>query len=130
MKTWIIVAMAAAALGAAPAGAQARPQALKRTILQTFDVPAGSYQTMIGISEIGPDDNGGRQSHPGPEAGYVLAGSGTIVIEGRPPLKLAAGQSYKLAAGIVHEVRGGPKGVKLLVTWVVQKGQPLDAPVR
>ncbi|MGB8365934.1 MAG: cupin domain-containing protein [Rhizomicrobium sp.] len=110
-----------------PMGA-AEPQAIKRTILQTFDVPGTRYETVIGISEIAPNKSSGRHNHPGPEGGYVLQGSGTILADGQPPLSLKAGQSYKLASGIVHDVRGGADGIKLLVTWVVEKGKPLVSP--
>ena len=105
-------------------------QALKRDMLQTFDVPGTGYETRIGTSELGPNERSGRQSHPGPEGGYVLAGSGTVKVDGQPPMAVKAGQSYKLAAGAVHDVQSGPDGVTLLVTWVVRKGQPLATPAR
>jgi quercetin dioxygenase-like cupin family protein len=98
---------------------------LKRTVLQTFDVPGGDYETVIGLSELGPNATSGAQRHPGAEGGYVLEGGGAILVDGQPPLTLKAGQSYKLAAGAAHDVRTGAEGVKLVVTWVVQKGKPL-----
>ena len=106
-----------------------QPQTLKRTILQTFDVPGSNYETVVGTSGLGPNENSGRQSHPGPEGGYMLEGSGTILVDGQSPLPLKAGQSYKLAAGAVHDVRSGTDGMKLIVTWVVEKGKPLASPV-
>lgn len=129
MRMSIIAWAAAVTLGMALAGgAQAQQAGVKRTLLQTFDVPRGDYQTVIGLSEIGANQSSGRQSHPGPEGGYVLEGAGSILIDGQPPLELQAGQSYKLAPGAVHDVRGGPQGVKLVVTWVVQKDRPLVTP--
>ena len=106
----------------------AQPETLKRAFLQTFDVPDGDYQAMIGLSEIAPNETSGRQSHPGPEGGYVLQGSATMLVDGQPPLPLKAGQSYKLAPGAVHDVRSGAEGVKLVVTWVVRKDKPLVLP--
>ena len=136
MHTQIMVGIAAVALGAAVAGGvhaerpalAAQPQALQRTLLQTFDVPDSNYRTVIGTSALAPNQSSGRQSHPGPEGGYVLRGSGTILADGQPPLPLKAGQSYKLAPGAVHDVRSGPDGVELIVTWVVEKGKPLSSP--
>lgn len=98
---------------------------LKRTILETFDVPAGLSETVVGQSELGPNRITTRHSHPGPEAGYVIRGSGSILVEGRAPIVLKAGQSYQLAAGVPHAVGSGPQGIQLLVTWVKSKGQPL-----
>lgn len=100
------------------------PPALKRQVLQTFDVPGGAYETLIGTSELGPDKSAGRQSHPGPEGGYVLQGGGTMLVDGAPPIRLKPGQSYKLAPRAVHELRSGAHGVKLIITWVVKKGEP------
>jgi quercetin dioxygenase-like cupin family protein len=108
------------------AGETAQP--LKRTFLQTFDVPGGDYQTIIGTSEFAPNASIGRHSHPGPEGGYVLRGGGTILVDGQPPLALQAGQTYKVAPGVAHDVRSGAEGMTLIVTWVVEKGKPFASP--
>lgn len=128
----LAMAMAFAGAGQAqPAGSAAmQAQALQRSILQTFDVPPGDYRVLVGTSELGPNGDGGRQTHPGPEAGYVLQGSGTMSVEGGPPLQLKAGQSYKIAPGVVHGVKSGPEGVKLLVVWAVEKSKPFQTPAK
>jgi quercetin dioxygenase-like cupin family protein len=123
----LVLGMGIAAHAQGPADA-AGPQVLTRTTLQTFDVPGTNYNTIIGISELAPNKSSGRQSHPGPEGGYVLQGSGTIVVDGQPPQSLKAGQSYKLAPGAVHDVRSGANGIKLIVTWVVEKNKPFASP--
>ena len=127
--------LAAAVLGAALAGpVQAQPSKdlaptpLRREILQTFDVPSGRYEARIGTSALGANQSGGRQVHPGPEAGYVLRGEATMLVDGRPPLRLEAGQSYQLAPGVAHELRSGPHGVTLLITWVLEQGKPFESP--
>jgi quercetin dioxygenase-like cupin family protein len=124
------MAFAGASRAQPPSSATVQAQALQRSILQTFDVPPGSYRVLLGVSELGPNADGGRQVHPGPEAGYVLEGSGTISIEGQPLLPLKAGQSFRVAPGVVHGVKSGPDGIKLLVTWVVEKGKPFVTPVK
>jgi quercetin dioxygenase-like cupin family protein len=118
----------AGVLHAQQPGIAAQPQTIKRTILQKMDVPGSNYETVIGIAETVPNANIGRQSHPGAESGYVLQGSGTILVEGKPPLQLSVGKSYNLASGVVHDVRSGPDGIKLIVVWVVEKGKPLISP--
>jgi quercetin dioxygenase-like cupin family protein len=103
-------------------------QNIKRTPLQTFDVPGTQYQTVIGIAEIVPNVNIGRHTHPGPESGYVLEGDIILLVEGRPPLAVKAGESYQIAAGAVHDGRTGDKGAKVIATYVVEKGKPLASP--
>ena len=93
-----------------------------------MEVPGSNYETVIGIAGAGPNVNIGRQSHPGAESGYVLQGSGTLMVEGQPPLPLKVGQSYSIAPGAAHDVRTGADGMKLIVVWVVEKGKPLVSP--
>ena len=107
MQTPVIVLAAALALGIASAANAADTQGPQRTILQTFDVPGTNYQTIIGLSEIGPNKSSGRQSHPGPEGGYVLEGTGSIAVDGKPLLSLKAGQSYRRPSGVEHDVMNG-----------------------
>ena len=106
----------------------AQLETIHRTFLQTFDVPGSNFETVIGMSELAPNVTSGRQSHPGVEAGYVLEGSLTIVVDGQPPLPLNAGQSWKLAPRAVHDVRSGADGAKAIVTWVVEKGNQFAVP--
>ncbi len=101
---------------------------LKRTILQTFDIPGSESETVIARSELGPNRVTSRHNHPGPEAAYVLEGSGSILADGRPPIVLKAGQSYQIAAGVPHAVQSGPQGITFIVTWAKAKGQPLASP--
>src|SRR3954462_6428045 len=69
---------------------------IKRTILQKVDVPGSSnYETITGIAEISPNVNIGRHTHPGAETGYVIEGVLTLLVEGKPPLELKAGDSYQ-----------------------------------
>ncbi len=96
-----------------------------RTVLQKSDVPASNYETIIAITEVDPNANMGRHSHPGPEIGYVFQGSGTLSVEGQADMPQKIGQSWKLAPGVAHDFRAGPEGAKLFANWVVEKGKPL-----
>ncbi len=104
------------------------PTVLKRTILQTFDVPAGDTETVMAQSELGANLTTARHSHPGPEAAFVIEGSGSILPDGSPPIILTAGQSYQLEAGIPHAVQSGPNGIKFVAIWSKAKGMPLASP--
>jgi len=101
---------------------------IKRTPLQRFDVPDTPFETVIGIAEIAPGVSIGRHTHPGPESGYVMAGSFELLIDGQAPRLLKAGDSYQVPARAVHDAKAGPEGAKVIATYVVQKGQPLATP--
>jgi len=106
----------------------ASQQTFKRTTLQRADVPAGSYEAILGITEVPPNAHIARESHPGLEAGYILHGTATLSVDGQPQLTLGAGQSWNLTPGALHEFRAGPDGVKVLVSWIVEKGRAFASP--
>jgi quercetin dioxygenase-like cupin family protein len=105
-------------------------QTIKRTPLQKFDVPGTNYETIIGMAEVIPNVSIGRHTHPGPESGYVLEGEMVLVVEGQPDKVIKAGESYQVPPGAVHDGRSGPKGAKVIATYVVEKGKPLATPVK
>jgi quercetin dioxygenase-like cupin family protein len=105
-------------------------QTIKRIPLQKFDVPGTAYETVIGIAEITANAMIGRHTHPGPESGYMLEGEMVLMIDGQPEKTLRAGDSYQIPAGAVHDGRSGPKGAKVIATYVVEKGKPLASPAK
>lgn len=70
----------------------------------------------------------GRHTHPGAEAGYVLEGELELVIDGKPPVRLKAGESYQIPEGAVHDAKAGDKPFKVLGVYVVKAGEPLAKP--
>jgi len=127
-KTLILgFAALSATVGSLDAQQPANPP-IKRTPLQKFDVPAGSYEAITAIAEISPSVNIGRHTHPGPESGYVIDGDLTLLVDGKPPLVLHPGDSYQIPSGAIHDARSGDKATKLAVVYVVEKGKPLATP--
>jgi quercetin dioxygenase-like cupin family protein len=106
----------------------AAPAPIKRTILQKVDVPNTNYEAVTGIAEIMPNVNIGRHTHFGVESGYLIEGESVVLIEGKPPLQLKAGDSYQIPSGAIHDARAGDKGAKVIATYVVEKGKPLASP--
>jgi quercetin dioxygenase-like cupin family protein len=100
---------------------------IKRTPLQKVDFPAG-FNTVTAIAEIPVGGASGRHSHPGAETGYVLEGELELVIDGKPPLKLKAGDSYQIPDGAVHDAKAGEKALKVLAVYIVKAGEPLTKP--
>ena len=70
----------------------------------------------------------GRHTHPGAEAGYVLEGELELIIDGKPPVTIKAGESYQIPEGAVHDAKAGDKPFKVLGVYVVKAGEPLAKP--
>jgi quercetin dioxygenase-like cupin family protein len=116
-----IVAIAGAGIAVAQQGG------IKRTPLQKLDFPAG-FNTVTAIAEVPAGGASGRHTHPGAETGYVLEGELELVIDGQPPVKVKAGESYQIPEGAVHDARAGDKPFKVLGVYVVKAGEPLAKP--
>ena len=114
---------------AAHAQAPAKPPA-KRTVLQQTDVStAAPQETIFGTVEIAPGSGNPFHTHFGTEIGYVLQGHIRIEKKGEAPQELGPGQSFLIPRGVVHRsVLLGDEPVKLVNSWVVDRGKPLLTP--
>ena len=130
IKTSLTILLVGLAFDSASIQSPYAQQGVNRpTILQkgeTEDIPG--REVVSAILELPPNGAAGRHTHPGTEIGYVLEGSATLIIEGRAAREVKAGDSWIIGAGIPHEGRAGPAGVKVLGTFVVEKGKPLATP--
>ena len=107
--------------------AMAQTSGIKRTPLQKIDYPDG-YTVVTAIAEVPAGAAAGRHTHPGIETGYVLEGELELLIDGKPPQKIKAGESYQIPAGAVHDAKAGDKPFKVLAIYVVDKTKPLASP--
>jgi quercetin dioxygenase-like cupin family protein len=105
----------------------AQQTGIKRTPLQKLDFPAG-YNTITAIAEVPAGGAAGRHTHPGAETGYVLEGELELLIDGKPPMKIKAGESYQIPEGAIHDAKAGDKPLKMLGVYVVKAGEPLAKP--
>jgi len=116
-----VLALAATAVAQSPM--------IKRTMLGRIDVPDSNREAVTAIAEIAPGGTAGRHTHPGVETSYVMEGSATLLIDGEAPRVLKAGDSFTIPMGKVHDAKVvGDKPLKVLVTYVVEKGKPLASP--
>ena len=123
-----VLAIAVLALSL-PIAAQQTPTPIKRTVLQRVDVPGSSnMEAVTGLADIMPNINIGRHTHPGAETGYVIEGTFTLLVDGKPPVALKAGDSYQIPVSAVHDARSGESGAKVLAVYVVEKGKALASP--
>ena len=125
IKKLLLGLTVAAVAGAGVAIAQ--QTGIKRTPLQKLDFPAG-YNTVTAIAEVPAGGAAGRHTHPGAETGYVLEGELELVIDGQPPMKIKAGESYQIPEGAIHDAKAGDKPFKVLGVYVVKAGEPLAKP--
>ena len=125
IKKLLLGLTVAAVAGAGVAIAQ--QSGIKRTPLQKLDFPAG-YNTVTAIAEVPAGGAAGRHTHPGAETGYVLEGELELVIDGQPPMKIKAGESYQIPEGAIHDAKAGDKPFKVLGVYVVKAGEPLAKP--
>ena len=106
----------------APAGAQQ----VQRKILLTQDLPIPGYEMVSVAVEIPPGGREGRHTHPGAVMAYVQEGVLTLDDEGKPTTTYKAGDSFFVKAGNIHEGSNhGTASVKVIATFVVEKGKPL-----
>src|ERR1700680_1577102 len=98
----------------------AQQPGIKRTPLQKLAFPPG-YNTGPAIAEAPAGGAAGRHTHPGMETGYVLEGELELVIDGKPPTIIKAGESYQIPEGAVHDAKAaGDKSLKVLGVYVVK----------
>jgi quercetin dioxygenase-like cupin family protein len=122
------LAFASAAGAAALYGQQT---GVKRTVLQQVDISVPGREAVTALAEIQPGASIGRHTHPGEEIGYVLEGTVRLEQEGAQPLTLSAGKAFAVPAGKVHDATNSGQGlVRILVTYVVEKGKPLATPAK
>jgi quercetin dioxygenase-like cupin family protein len=107
--------------------AVAQQGGIKRTPLQKVEFPPG-FNVVMAAAEVPAGGAAGRHTHPGVETGYVLEGELELLIDGKPPMKLKAGDSYQIPEGVIHDAKAGDKPFKVLGIYIVKAGEPLARP--
>jgi quercetin dioxygenase-like cupin family protein len=127
-RTAVVLAMLAVVLVVTSA-IWAQNPAVKRTVVKTGDISVPGREAVIANVEIGPGGSVGRHTHPGDEISYVVSGEGEILMEGKPPLKIKAGDGFVVPGGTKHDAHNtGTEPLKLIAVYVVEKGKPLATP--
>ena len=107
------------------------PSPVKRTIVGKVEVPGANYEVITAVVEIAPGFKAGRHLHPGDVFYQVTDGEFWVAIDGQPEKTVKAGEQGLVPAKAVHnEGAAGDKAVKLIATYVVEKGQALVQPVK
>jgi quercetin dioxygenase-like cupin family protein len=112
-----------------PLNAQA--PTIKRSVLQKVDVPDGKkYEVVLGLAELPAGVAIGKHTHPGIEQGTVIDGEVLLMVEGQAEKAYKPGDSWQIPVGVPHDAKAGSAGAKVIVTYTVEKGQPLALPVK
>ena len=121
-----VFAIACVTVPAIAVSAVAQQAAIKRTVIRTIDFPAG-YTTVTAIVELAPGSCSGRHTHPGIDTGYVMQGDLVLKMDGKPEQTFKAGDSFETSPFTPHDACSG-SGVKLVDTWVIERGKPVASP--
>ncbi len=104
---------------------------IQRTIVQRQDLSIPGREAVVARVEIAPGASAGRHTHTGEEISYVMDGEMDVLIEGRAPQHVKAGESFIIPAGAIHDAHNtGSSPVRLVGVYVVEKGKPLATPAK
>ena len=104
----------------------------KRTILTKQDLSnCPAHEGVVAQVEFTPGAREPRHTHPGDIFGYVQEGTLTLSVGGSPIATVKPGEVFFVPAGKAHWAENaGETPVKVLATFVVEKGKPLTSPVQ
>ena len=108
--------------------AQGAPAGFKRKILRQTEGPMPGYVTVLVEVEIASGAQVARHTHPGIESAYVLEGTGTLSVQGKPDMTFAAGDGFVIEPETPHAVQNGSGTTRVASTYIVEKGKPLASP--
>jgi quercetin dioxygenase-like cupin family protein len=113
-------------------GLHAQQTGAKRGILMKQDLTDfPGHEGVIAQVEFVPGAHEPKHTHPGDIFGYVQEGALTLGVEGQPVVTVKQGEVFFVPAGKVHwGESAGETRVKVLATFVVEKGKPLTSPVQ
>ena len=131
MRILIGTVLSIAALVGAITWVNAQAPGFQRVILQRGDIAVAGREVVMARTEFAPGGVAGRHSHPGDEVAYMLEGSITLEIQGKPSATIKAGESFMIPAGAIHNARNpATTPAKLVATYIVEKGKPLATPAQ
>ncbi len=131
----LAVGMGVGLIGCQGSTAEQEPaeEPITRTMLLKPDVTGiGGKEALVLEVEFAPGAVGGKHFHPGHEIVYMLEGSITLEVEGKPPATYKAGDTFDIPREVVHSGKNASTTdrAKALVIGLFEKGQPGTTPVQ
>jgi quercetin dioxygenase-like cupin family protein len=105
-------------------GSAQRPAAIFSE-LQRHDIPGTGLEGVTTVAEIPPGATSARHSHPGEDFGYLIEGTIVLMVDGKPPITVRAGEIFFTERGQIHNARNiGTTTARAVDTYVIDKGKP------
>src|SRR5580658_6257793 len=103
----------------------AEQPAAKFTELQRRGIPGTGLEGVTTVAEIPPGATSARHSHPGEDFGYLIEGTIVLMVDGKPPVTVRAGEVFFTERGQIHNARNiGTTMARAVDTYVIDKGKP------
>ncbi len=128
----VIFALGIAVGGLGQQRLSAQPEPVTRTVLLRTDVVgAEGKEAVVVFAEIAPGATTGKHWHAGQEIAYILEGSLSMTMEGKPAVTFKPGEALQQTPQQVHEGQNASTTapVKILAFYIADKGQPLTTAV-
>ena len=122
----LAVGIAVGVLGTQVLGAKEELERGK--VLQRAEVSGTKgKEVVLALRELPPGKESGKHIQPGTEVAYILEGSVTLEVQGKPPVTLKTGDTFQTGPRQVHNVKNASTTApaKSLVFYVVDKGKAL-----
>ncbi len=125
-KRWIAVMALIAGTTFAVHAAPSQIQGVRRIDLQRHDLSIAGREVIQARVELDPGVTAPRHWHPGEEIVNVLEGSFEYQLDGKPPVRLKAGDVLFIPARMIHSAKNiGSGNAAELATYIVEKGKPV-----
>jgi len=99
------------------------------TVLQRTDIPgAPGMEAILVLREVPPGKESGKHTQSAAEIVYILDGSATLEVSGKPARTLKTGETFSTTAGQVHNVKNASASAptKALAFYIAKKGAQLE----
>jgi quercetin dioxygenase-like cupin family protein len=124
-----ITLVVGAALGLLGSRLSAQEPLKSGTVLARTDVAgAKGMEAILVLREVPPGKESGKHTQSGTEIVYILDGTATLEVPGKPPQTVKAGQAFTTTAGEVHNVKNASASApaKALAFYIAKKGARLE----
>lgn len=108
----------------------AQQQLKAGTVLARTEVAhAKDMEAILVLRVLPPGGESGKHTQSGTEIVYIQDGSVTLEVQGKPPVKVKAGEAFHTTAGEVHNVKNDSASApaKALAFYIAKKGAALEA---
>src|SRR5580658_2022069 len=103
----------------------AEKPAAKFSELQRRQIRGTELEGVTTVAEIPPGATSARHSHPGEDFGYLIEGTIVLMVDGKPPQTVHAGETFFTERGQIHNARNiGTTMARAVDTYVIDKGKP------